>query len=270
MPDSTYFQDEESATEAVGALIAHCERNRYRFAVIDPPEKRAISGVRAFRSRFDSTFAALYYPWLRISDPTRQPAAGLPPTPLDVPPSGAVAGIFARSDSERGVHKAPANEVVHGITELVTHVTAGKQEVLNPEGVNALRFFEGRGNLVWGARTISSDPEWKYVNVRRLLIYLEHSIEKSTQWAVFESNDERLWETIRRMIEDFLTSIWRSGALMGTKREEAFFVHCDRTTRTQSDLDNGRLVCLVGVAPTRPAEFVIFRIGQWTADSTGD
>ena len=270
MPDSTYFQDEASATEAVGALIAHCERDRYRFAVIDPPENRTISGVRAFRSRFDSTFAALYYPWLRISDPTRQSAAGLPPTPLDVPPSGAVAGIFARSDSERGVHKAPANEVVHGITELVTHVTAGKQEVLNPEGVNALGFFEGRGNLVWGARTISSDPEWKYVNVRRLFIYLEHSIEKSTQWAVFESNDERLWETIRRMIEDFLTSIWRSGALMGTKREEAFFVHCDRTTMTQSDLDNGRLVCLVGVAPTRPAEFVIFRIGQWTADSTGD
>jgi uncharacterized protein len=254
----------------VDALIAHCERDRYRFAVIDPPENAAISEVRAFRSRIDSPFAALYYPWLRISDPTRPPDPGSPPTPLDVPPSGAVAGIFARSDSERGAHRAPANEVVNGITELVTHVTTGEQDELNVEGINVLRFFEGRGNLVGGARTMSSDAEWKYVNVRRLLIYLEHSIDKSTQWAVFEPNDERLWETIRRTIEDFLTSLWRSGALMGTKREEAFFVKCDHTSMTQKDRENGRLVCLVGVAPARPAEFVIFRIAHWTADSRSD
>ena len=192
-----------------------------------------------------------------------------PPTTLDVPPSGALAGIFSRSDTERGVHKAPANQVVKGIRGFVTQVTAAEQELLNPEGVNVLRFFEGRGNLVWGARTISSDPEWKYVNIRRLLIFLEHSIDKSTQWAVFEPNNERLWESIRRQLAAFLASIWRSGALMGRTPEEGFFVRCDRTTMTQNDLDNGRLVCLIGIAPLRPAEFVIFRIGQWTADHTG-
>ena len=269
MPDSTYFQDVERAIEAVDALLAHCERDRLRFALIDPPKNLNASDVRAFRSRFDSAFAALYYPWLRISDPTPGPDPRTPPTPLDVPPSGALAGIFARSDTDRGVHKAPANQVVHGIRELVTQVTAGEQAMLNPEGVNVLRSFEGRGNMVWGARTISSDPEWKYVNIRRLLIFLEHSIEKSTQWAVFEPNNERLWETIRRQIEAFLASTWRTGALLGRKPEEAFFVRCDRTTMTQNDLDNGRLVCLIGVAPSRPAEFVIFRIGQWTADHTG-
>jgi hypothetical protein len=139
--------------------------------------------------------------------------------------------------------------------------------MLNPEGVNVLRFFEGRGNMVWGARTTSSDPEWKYVNIRRLLIFLEHSIDKSTQWAVFEPNNERLWEGIRRQIEAFLASVWRSGALMGRKPEEAFFVRCDRTTMTQDDLNNGRLICVIGIAPTRPAEFVIFRIGQWTGQT---
>ncbi len=267
MPDSTYFQDVERASEAVNALLAHCERSRRRFALIDPPENLTVSEVRAFRSRFDSAFAALYYPWLRISDPTPGQVPRTPPNHLDVPPSGALAGIFARSDTDRGVHKAPANQVVHGIRELVTQVTAGEQAMLNPEGVNVLRFFEGRGNMVWGARTTSSDPEWKYVNIRRLLIFLEHSIDKSTQWAVFEPNNERLWEGIRRQIEAFLASVWRSGALMGRKPEEAFFVRCDRTTMTQDDLNNGRLICVIGIAPTRPAEFVIFRIGQWTGQT---
>ena len=270
MPDSTYFQDEEGAAEAVDALIAHCERARFRFALIDPPENAAVSEVRAFRSRFDSPYGALYYPWLRFSNLSPGPSPGLPPTPVDVPPSGAVAGIYARSDSERGVHKAPVNQVVRCITGLVAHVSAGEREVLTSEGVNTLRFFEERGNLIWGARTVSSDPEWKYVNVRRLFIYLEHSIAKSTQWAGFEPNDERLWVTIRSTVEAFLTAIWRSGALIGTRSEEAFFVRCDRTTMTQNDLDNGRLVCEVGIAPLHPAEFVIFRIGQWTADAKGD
>jgi hypothetical protein len=266
MPDTVDLGDDDAKT-AVDALIGHCQRERYRIGIIDPPADSSISEVRAFRSQFDSTYAALYYPWLRIVDPTRRPDPGMPPPLLDVPPSGAVAGIYARSDIERGVHKAPANEVVLGITRFVTNVTYDRQSVLNPEGVNALRFFEGRANRVWGARTISSDPEWKYVNVRRLFIYLEHSIDKSTQWAVFEPNNERLWGSIRQTIEDFLISVWRTGALMGTKPEEAFFVRCDRTTMTQNDLDNGRMVCLIGVAPTYPAEFVIFRIGQWTADS---
>jgi phage tail sheath protein FI len=147
------------------------------------------------------------------------------------------------------------------------NVTYARQAVLNPEGINALRFFPGRSNRVWGARTMSSDPEWKYVNVRRLFIYLEHSIDKSTQWAVFEPNNEALWANIRQTVSDFLLTTWLTGALMGTKPEEAFFVRCDRTTMTQNDLDNGRLICLIGVAPTYPAEFVIFRIGQWTADA---
>jgi phage tail sheath protein FI len=139
--------------------------------------------------------------------------------------------------------------------------------VLNPEGVNCLRFFEGRGNRVWGARTISSDPEWRYVNVRRLFIYIEHSIYLGTQWAVFEPNNPQLWSDIRQSVEDFLLDLWRTGALLGTQAKQAYFVRCDRTTMTQNDLDNGRLICLIGVAPTKPAEFVIFRIGQWTADA---
>jgi len=157
--------------------------------------------------------------------------------------------------------------VVRGLTKFEININKRRQDVLNPEGINALRLFEGRGNRVWGARTMSSDPEWKYVNVRRLFIYLEHSIDKSTQWAVFEPNNERLWASIRQTIEDFLLVTWRSGALMGTRPEEAYFVRCDRTTMTQNDLDNGRLICLIGVAPTYPAEFVIFRIGQMAGQS---
>jgi phage tail sheath protein FI len=267
MPDTVRFSDDAAAVDAVNALIEHCQRLRYRMAIIDPPKDSSISQVREFRSKFDTKYAALYYPWVRLVDPTRRPDPGGPTPMLDLPPSGYVAGIYARSDIERGVHKAPANEVVLGIDKFVTNVTFDRQSVLNPEGVNALRFFEGRSNRVWGARTMSSDPEWKYVNVRRLFIYLEHSIDKATQWAVFEPNNERLWASIRETIEDFLVATWRTGALMGTKPEEAFFVRCDRTTMTQNDLDNGRLICLIGVSPTYPAEFVIFRIGQWTADS---
>jgi phage tail sheath protein FI len=265
-PDTVTLQDAEQET-AVSNLIGHCERLRYRIAVVDPPSESSISEVRTFRSKFDSSYAALYYPWLRIVDPSRKPDPGGPTPMIDVPPSGAVAGIYARTDITRGVHKAPANEVVRGMSSFVTNVTYDRQSVLNPEGINALRFFEGRSNRVWGARTMSSDPEWKYVNVRRLFIYLEHSIDRATQWAVFEPNNERLWGSIRQSVEDFLITAWRDGALMGTKPEEAFFVRCDRTTMTQNDLDNGRMICLIGVAPTYPAEFVIFRIGQWTADS---
>ncbi|GAA1032435.1 hypothetical protein GCM10009557_30920 [Virgisporangium ochraceum] len=266
MPDTVGLSDGDQKT-AVDGLLAHCQDLRYRMAIVDPPRDSSISQVREFRSKFDSKYGALYFPWVRIIDPTRRPDPGGPTPMVDVPPSGYVAGIYARSDIERGVHKAPANEVVLGIDRFVTNVTFDRQAVLNPEGINALRFFEGRANRVWGARTMSSDPEWKYVNVRRLFIYLEHSIDNSTQWAVFEPNNERLWASIRQTIEDFLLSVWQTGALMGNRPEEAYFVRCDRTTMTQNDLDNGRLICLIGVAPTYPAEFVIFRIGQWTADS---
>lgn len=257
----------DAGLDAVDRLLGHAERLRYRIAVLDPPENASISAVRAFRAQLDSKYGALYYPWVEILDPMAVPDPGAPPKRLFLPPSGFVAGIYGRNDVERGVYKAPANEVVRGITGFQTNVTFGRQQVLNPEGINALRFFEGRSNRVWGARTLSSDPEWKYVNVRRLFIYLERSIDLATQFAVFEPNNERLWSSIRQSIEDFLIVTWRSGALMGTRPEEAFFVRVDRTTMSQNDLDNGRLICLIGVAPTYPAEFVIFRIGQWTADA---
>ena len=267
MPDAVRFGTDAERKTATDSLIQHCEEFRYRIAVVDPPRNLSISGVREFRAQFDTKYGALYYPWTEILDPTAPNDPGAAPATLQLPPSGFTAGVYARSDIARGVHKAPANEVILGITRFMQNVTFDRQSVLNPEGINALRYFPGRSNRVWGARTMTSDPEWKYVNVRRLFIYLEHSIDKSTQWAVFEPNDERLWANIRQSITDFLLATWKTGALMGTKPEEAFFVRCDRTTMTQNDLDNGRLICLIGVAPTYPAEFVIFRIGQWTADA---
>ena len=267
-PDAIRFGSDIEIMTATNDLIAHCQAQKaYRIGIVDPPKDSSISQVRQFRSQFDTTYAALYFPWVEIVDPTAKVDPGAAPATLPLPPSGFTAGIYARSDINRGVHKAPANEVVLGMTKFALNVTYDRQAVLNPEGINALRFFEGRANRVWGARTMSSDPEWKYVNVRRLFNFMEHSIDRSTQYAVFEPNNEALWANIRRSIIDFLTTVWRSGALMGTRPEEAFFVQCDRTTMTQNDLDNGRLICLIGVAPTYPAEFVIFRIGQWTADS---
>jgi phage tail sheath protein FI len=266
-PDIVRMNNLDQIKTATDHIIGHCQQLRYRMAIVDPPDESSLSEVRAFRSQFDTEYAALYYPWMQIIDPTQRPDPGSAPATLRLPPSGFVAGIYARNDIERGVHKAPANEVVLGLTKFETSVNFGRQAVLNPEGINALRFFPGRSNRVWGARTMSSDPEWRYVNVRRLFIYLEHSIDDATQWAVFEPNNERLWRNIRQTIEDFLLVVWRTGALLGAKPEEAFFVRCDRSTMSQNDLDNGRLICEIGVAPTYPAEFVIFRIGQWTADA---
>ena len=240
-------------------LISHCEAMRYRVAVLDSPNDRPLSGVRDYRALLDNTRAALYYPWVKVLDPVSN-------SELNLPPSGFMAGIYARSDVEVGVHKAPANEVVRGAIGLEFLINKAQQDVLNPLGINCIRFFEGRGIRVWGARTISSDPEWKYLNIRRYFAYLEASIDRSTQWAVFEPNGERLWDNIRRTVESFLENEWREGRLAGTNVEEAFFVRCDRSTMTQNDLDNGRLICLIGVSPLYPAEFVIFRIGQWTAD----
>ncbi|WP_374537309.1 phage tail sheath family protein [Chitinimonas taiwanensis] len=267
MPDAGAYEDADVRKAAADKLISHAERCRYRIAVVDGPKASSISEIRDFRGQFDSKYAALYHPWIEILDPLFPIVPGTPPRKLLLPPSGFVTGIYARSDIERGVHKAPANEVVRGLTAFEININKARQDVLNPEGVNCLRFFEGRGSRVWGARTMSSDPEWKYVNVRRLFIYIEHSIDKATQWAVFEPNNERLWANIRRTIEDFLLVLWRDGALIGEKPEQAYFVRCDRSTMTQNDLDNGRMICLVGLAPSRPAEFVIFRVGQWTADA---
>lgn len=241
------------------ALISHCDRLRYRVAILDSPENVALSDVRKYRGLLDTTRAALYYPWITVVDP-------LTNQQINLPPSGFVAGIYARNDVEIGVHKAPANEVVRGAIALETTINKAQQDILNPLGINCIRAFENRGIRVWGARTISSDPEWKYLNIRRYFAYLEASIDKATQWSVFQPNGERLWDNVRRSIEGFLENEWREGHLAGSKIEQAFFVRCDRSTMTQNDLDNGRLICLVGVAPLYPAEFVIFRIGQWTAD----
>ena len=267
LPGGAAYDNPELCQLAGSLLIAHADRMKYRIAVVDAPRASSITEVRAFRGKFDSTRAAMYHPWIEVFDPLQRAAQGAPPRRILLPPSGFVTGIYARNDVTRGVFKAPANEVVQGLTRFEANINTPRNDVLNPEGINALRFFPGRGNRVWGARTMSSDPEWMYVNVRRLFNYLEHSIDRAMQYAVFEPNNERLWASIRQSVEDFLYQQWLAGALLGSKPEEAFFVRCDRTTMTQNDLDNGRLVCLIGVAPTKPAEFVIFRIGQFTADA---
>jgi len=261
-PGSAALATPDDCQAVRDALVSHCENLRYRFAILAGPRDADQAAIRRVRGQHDSKYAALYYPWLVAGAP-----GGARET-VQYSPEGAMAGIYARSDIERGVHKAPANETVRGILRFSRNVNKGEQDVLNPEGINCLRFFEGRGYRVWGARTISSDPEWTYINVRRLFIFLEHSIDRGTQWAVFEPNNEELWLKIRLTIEGFLYDVWRTGALLGARPEDAYFVRCDRSTMSQGDLDNGRLVCLIGVAPTKPAEFVIFRIGQWTADAS--
>lgn len=263
-PGSSAYAD---AQGILGALISHAERARaYRIAVLDTPAGKAVSEAREIRGRVDSKYAALYYPWVVVSNPLARAGDASVPRELSLPPSGFVCGVYARNDVERGVHKAPANEVVRGALRFERDVNFAEQEVLNPLGVNCLRYLSGRGYRVWGARTVSSDPEWKYVNVRRYMNYLEASIDRGTQWAVFEPNGERLWANVRETVSAFLYNEWVNGALLGASAKEAFFVRCDRSTMTQSDLDNGRLICLVGVAVLKPAEFVIFRIGQKTAD----
>ena len=262
-PGYTADRDEAQALAIQNALIGHCEAMWYRVAVLDTPENQTVTEALNFRNLTSTTHAALYYPWINVIDPRVSRNGQL----LKLPPSGFIAGIYARNDIENAVFKAPANEVVRLATNFEVKLTQAHQDILNPNGVNCLRFFEGRGYLVWGARTISDDPEWKYISLRRYFAYLERSIDRSTQWVVFENNGPQLWARVRRMVEDFLENEWVSGGLLGNKPEQAFFVRCDRSTMTQNDLDNGRLVCQVGIAPVRPAEFVIFEIGQWTGDA---
>jgi phage tail sheath protein FI len=253
------------------ALINHCEELRYRFAVLDGPAPEAdeIADVQALRQRYDTKYAAVYHPWLLIPDPMPGNLATI--QQVAIPPAGHVLGIYARTDVERGVHKAPANEVVRGITGLRRYLNKGEHDILNPYpvNVNVIRDFrpDNRAIRVWGARVVTSDPDFKYVNVRRLLIFLEKSIDRGLQWVVFEPNAEPLWARVKQTIRNFLTTVWRDGALEGTKPEEAFFVICDRTTMTQADIDNGRLIVVIGVAPVKPAEFVIIRIGLKTAQA---
>jgi phage tail sheath protein FI len=237
-------------------LISHCEKLKDRFAIVDVAKGTPNPTTKPG----DTKYAAFYCPWIKIMDPQTS-------LEISVPPGGYVAGIYARSDNERGVHKAPANEVVTGADDVEYAFDKAIQDTLNPKGMNCIRAFTGRGIRVWGARTISSDPLWKYINVRRLFIYLEKSIGNGTQWVVFEPNNEKLWARVKQAITQFLTTVWKSGALMGKTPEEAFFVKCDRSTMTQDDIDNGRLIVIIGVAPTKPAEFVIFRIAQWQGGS---
>ena len=252
-----------------GALIIHSELMRYRFVVLDGPQppNDAMADVQEQRQQFDTKYAAIYYPWLLIPEPFPPNLARIANYP--VPPSGHVVGIYARTDIERGVHKAPANESVRGILGLQRILNKEHQDILNPSpvNINVIRDFRNnnRGIRVFGGRVITSDTDWKYVNVRRLLIFIENSIDRGLQWVVFEPNAEPLWARVRRSISNFLTTVWRNGALEGTTTEEAYFVRCDRTTMTQTDIDNGRLICVIGVAPVKPAEYVIIQIGLWTA-----
>lgn len=245
-------------------MIAHCELMGDRVAILDTPPSLNPQQVHTWRMKgagYDSKFASMYWPWLKVFDP----ASG---TNKFVPPSGHMAGIWARSDDSRGVHKAPANEVVRGAISLQTQITKAEHDLLNPVGINCVRTFPGRGVRVWGARTLSSDAEWRYLNVRRLFNYLEESILLGTQWVVFEPNDQALWARVRRTISAFLINEWRKGALFGTTPDEAFFVKCDSETNPAEGIDAGQVVCQIGVAPVKPAEFVIFQLSQFSGGTS--
>lgn len=244
-------------------IIAHCERMGDRVAILDAPPNMNPQQIRKWRldtAGYDSSYATLYYPWIQVMDPVKNSS-------MLMPPSGHMAGIWARNDNTRGVHKAPANEVVAGATGLAYNVTKGEQDTLNPFGVNCIRAFPGMGIRVWGARTLSSNPSWRYLNVRRLFNYVEKSIERGTQWIVFEPNEPMLWARIRRDVSAFLSTVWSSGALFGGSPAEAFYVKCDEELNPPAIRDLGQLIIEIGMAPVKPAEFVIFRISQWSPGS---
>jgi phage tail sheath protein FI len=242
------------------AMIAHCELMADRLAILDAPPSLGAQQVQDWRldtAGYDSKYAALYWPWIKVIDPVRG-------APILLPPSGHVAGVWARNDDTRGVHKAPANEVLRGVIDLETNVTRGEHDQLNPIAVNCVRSFPGQGIRIWGARTLSSDPEWRYLNVRRLFNFVEKSILTGTNWVVFEPNDRFLWGAVRRTITMFLRRVWRSGALYGRTPEEAFYVKCDEENNPEENRDAGILTVDVGIAPVKPAEFVVFRISQYS------
>ena len=239
------------------AMISHCERLMDRVAIIDPLPNMTPHQVKKWRekeSNFDSSYAALYYPWVKVNGPDGKPIA--------VPPSGHMAGIWSRSDNERGVHKAPANEVVRGALEPAYEVTKNEQDTLNPTGVNCIRTFTARGVRVWGARTLSSDPQWRYLNVRRLFNFVEKSCFNGTQWIVFEPNNKDLWERIKRDLTAFMKGVWRDGALFGSTPEEAFRIVVDESNNPEDERDRGFLTIDIALAPVKPAEFVRMRFGQ--------
>jgi len=245
-------------------MIGHCERLGDRVAILDAPPDLTPQEVKKWRmdiAGFDSSYAAMYYPWIKVMDPATDKV-------VQIPSSGHMAGIWARNDNTRGVHKAPANEVVQGAVGLAYQTTKGEQDTLNPNGVNCIRAFPGRGIRVWGARTLTSDPAWRYINVRRLFNYVEKSIENGTQWVVFEPNDRKLWARVKRDASAFLRTVWRDGALFGSSPAEAFYVKVDDELNPPESRDLGRLIIEIGMAPVKPAEFVIFRISQWAGPGT--
>ncbi len=258
------YDGSDAAKERVksiqSAVITHCQNMRYRFAVLDTPPGLNAQKAKEWRNyvNFDTSYAALYYPWIRVAD-----LSGSGNGSKLVPPSGHIVGIYNRSDAERGVHKAPANEVVLSAIDLEINLSKADQDTLNPIGVNCIRAFTGRGIRVWGARTLSSDGSWRYINVRRLFILIGASLERGMQWVVFEPNDYTLWAKVRRDTSAFLRVIWRTGALFGNTPEMAFYVKCDEELNPLEIRDLGQLIIEIGVAPVKPAEFVIFRISQW-------
>jgi uncharacterized protein len=252
--------DLEGVQTVQQAMIDHCEKMGDRVAILDAPpglDAQQVLEWRMEKTGYDSKYAALYWPYPKIFDPARGEN-------VFTPPSGLMAGIWGRNDDTRGVHKAPANEVVRGAIALETQITKAEHDLLNPQGINCIRAFPGRGIRVWGARTLSSDPAWRYLNVRRLFNYIEESILEGTQWVVFEPNDLDLWQRIRRTITAFLLRVWRDGALFGATPEEAFFVKCDSETNPPEMVDAGYVTCQIGIAPVKPAEFVVFQIAQFS------
>jgi uncharacterized protein len=250
--------DLEGVKAVQQGLVDHCSLMHDRMAILDPPPNQNAHEIKEWRvekAGYNSAFAALYWPWIEIFDP-------LTGGNLFVPPSGHMAGIWSRNDDTRGVHRAPANEVVRGALGVETQITRGEHDLLNPEGINVIRVFPGRGILAWGARTLASDQTWRYLNVRRLFNYIEESILENTEWVVFEPNDPDLWQRIRRTITAFLLRLWRDGALFGLTPEQAFYVKCDEETNPPETVEAGQVVVEIGLAPVRPAEFVVFRISQ--------
>ena len=266
MPDLWTIGDDTQVRDLQGKMIAHCENMGDRMAILDSPPDLLPQEILEWRMNtagYDSKMSALYYPWIEVMDP-------LTNRPVNIPPSGHVAGLWCRVDESRGVHKAPANEVVMGANGLAFQVTHPEQGGLNKVGINCIRAFPGRGIRVWGARTLSSDPEWRYINVRRLFNYISESIMGGTQWSVFEPNDQFLWLQLRNAVASFLTTTWRSGALFGSSPAEAFFVKCDSETNPPDVIDAGQVVCEVGIAPVKPAEFVIFRLSQFSGGGAAE
>lgn len=258
----TFLDEEVFAVQR--HLVEQCEKLRDRFAVLDPPysaaknDKLGTAAIRRWRNRFDSTYAALYYPWLKVIDPLRNAQSPV----REVPPSGHVAGAMARGDLAVGVHKAPANGELIWAEALTAEVNAAEHGLLNSSGVNALRVFPGRGIRVFGARTVSSDPDWRFINVRRLLIMIEEAIDEALQWVVFEPNDHVTRTKVTLALRSFLSSLWRQGALMGATQEDAFFVKCNEVNNPPAERGNGRLLAEVGVAASQPFEFVVLRVGR--------